>query len=130
MDLAAHQLAERGVDQPVPGQRQLALERIGDDQRLEVHAVVAAHRDARAGQALFDELLDGIGVQRDNPREACMSRSPAAAGPNGLLRREAHKMGRLRSEEHTSELQSLMRISYAVFCLKNKKTSTPSINAQ
>src|SRR3546814_2202433 len=31
----------------------------------------------------------------------------------------------LRSEEHTSELQSLMRISYAVFCLKQKKTSTP-----
>src|SRR3546814_9947255 len=30
----------------------------------------------------------------------------------------------LRSEEHTSELQSLMRISYAVFCLKNKKTPT------
>src|SRR3546814_4717555 len=28
----------------------------------------------------------------------------------------------VRSEEHTSELQSLMRISYAVFCLKNKKT--------
>src|SRR3546814_8479288 len=30
----------------------------------------------------------------------------------------------MRSEEHTSELQSLMRISYAVFCLKNKKTTT------
>src|SRR3546814_5323003 len=30
----------------------------------------------------------------------------------------------LRSEEHTSELQSLMRISYAVFCLKKKKTQT------
>src|SRR3546814_6493933 len=30
--------------------------------------------------------------------------------------------GILRSEEHTSELQSLMRISYAVFCLKKKKT--------
>src|SRR3546814_9011488 len=29
--------------------------------------------------------------------------------------------GALRSEEHTSELQSLMRISYAVFCLKKKK---------
>src|SRR3546814_6497206 len=28
----------------------------------------------------------------------------------------------IRSEEHTSELQSLMRISYAVFCLKNKNT--------
>src|SRR3546814_8408237 len=31
-----------------------------------------------------------------------------------------------RSEEHTSELQSLMRTSYAVFCLKNKHTSTPT----
>src|SRR3546814_1538981 len=30
----------------------------------------------------------------------------------------------IRSEEHTSELQSLMRISYAVFCLKKKKTQT------
>src|SRR3546814_6467008 len=30
----------------------------------------------------------------------------------------------LRSEEHTSELQSLMRISYAVFCLKKKKKNT------
>src|SRR3546814_5137964 len=35
----------------------------------------------------------------------------------------------LRSEEHTSELQSLMRISYAVFCLK-KKTETPSHTPQ
>src|SRR3546814_335407 len=32
-----------------------------------------------------------------------------------------------RSEEHTSELQSLMRISYAVFCLKKKKTPIPMI---
>src|SRR3546814_10768918 len=31
--------------------------------------------------------------------------------------------GVVRSEEHTSELQSLMRISYAVFCLKKKKTN-------
>src|SRR3546814_4461309 len=31
------------------------------------------------------------------------------------------KKGKCRSEEHTSELQSLMRISYAVFCLKKKK---------
>src|SRR3546814_7581504 len=33
------------------------------------------------------------------------------------------EMIRLRSEEHTSELQSLMRISYAVFCLKKTKTT-------
>src|SRR3546814_2337090 len=32
-----------------------------------------------------------------------------------------------KSEEHTSELQSLMRISYAVFCLKKKKTKKRSI---
>src|SRR3546814_3894181 len=34
-----------------------------------------------------------------------------------------------RSEEHTSELQSLMRISYAVFCLKKKKTKTQAKNS-
>src|SRR3546814_9650347 len=34
-----------------------------------------------------------------------------------------------RSEEHTSELQSLMRISYAVFCLKKKKTRPQRISA-
>src|SRR3546814_6721234 len=33
-----------------------------------------------------------------------------------------------RSEEHTSELQSLMRTSYAVFCLKKKKITTKTIN--
>src|SRR3546814_7520957 len=38
------------------------------------------------------------------------------------IRAIASPMARLRSEEHTSELQSLMRISYAVFCLKKKNT--------
>src|SRR3546814_3362980 len=37
---------------------------------------------------------------------------------------EAAARSRDRSEEHTSELQSLMRISYAVFCLKKKKNKT------
>src|SRR3546814_1175352 len=35
----------------------------------------------------------------------------------------SHSPLHVRSEEHTSELQSIMRISYAVFCLKNKKTN-------
>src|SRR3546814_2949538 len=35
-------------------------------------------------------------------------------------------VGQVRSEEHTSELQSLMRISYAVFCLKKKNKSLTS----
>src|SRR3546814_4985438 len=41
-------------------------------------------------------------------------------GPHGNARRKERGLP-ARSEEHTSELQSLMRISYAVFCLKNKK---------
>src|SRR3546814_10874126 len=48
------------------------------------------------------------------------------APPAGLLFQEVrpgtgHRVQAGRSEEHTSELQSLMRISYAVFCLKKKK---------
>src|SRR3546814_9702012 len=38
----------------------------------------------------------------------------------GLIPRRHRRRAALRSEEHTSELQSLMRISYAVFCLKKK----------
>src|SRR3546814_2553168 len=50
----------------------------------------------------------------------------------GCPRRRVHENDierlQLRSEEHTSELQSLMRISYAVFCLKKKKQ--PLIQSQ
>src|SRR3546814_16218501 len=42
----------------------------------------------------------------------------------GIQRIDGPRHDRLRSEEHTSELQSLMRISYAVFCLKKKKHKT------
>src|SRR3546814_1076176 len=41
---------------------------------------------------------------------------------DGAVEHAAAAGGEHRSEEHTSELQSLMRISYAVFCLKKKKT--------
>src|SRR3546814_8387059 len=50
-----------------------------------------------------------------------------------LLRPDRHGLRQCRSEEHTSELQSLMRISYAVFCLKKKrlnKTNTHNIMQQ
>src|SRR3546814_3131347 len=58
----------------------------------------------------------GAGQIGDGPRYPQDSRVAA--------RREAHRLSRLReqrSEEHTSELQSLMRNSYAVFCLTKKK---------
>src|SRR3546814_5963734 len=42
---------------------------------------------------------------------------------NSPDRRSVRLSACFRSEEHTSELQSLMRISYAVFCLKKKKTT-------
>src|SRR3546814_8222291 len=49
-----------------------------------------------------------------------MAQRPQAV--EGLERRENDEAE--RSEEHTSELQSLMRISYAVFCLKKKKPTS------
>src|SRR3546814_4222148 len=72
---------------------------------------------ARGGESARD--AGGCGGWRS--REA--RRAAPGAGPCGAGR------GR-RSEEHTSELQSLMRISYAVFCLKNTITQvrTPATN--
>src|SRR3546814_10327166 len=54
---------------------------------------------------------------------------PASARPTRPVRDVSHAGGSGRSEEHTSELQSLMRISYAVFCLK-KKTKQHSLTHQ
>src|SRR3546814_7117740 len=51
-------------------------------------------------------------------------RRPGRSAVAGRAKRDRRIVGahpRVRSEEHTSELQSLMRISYAVFCLKKKK---------
>src|SRR3546814_4213621 len=48
----------------------------------------------------------------------------------GPFRSRASCSLRPRSEEHTSELQSLMRISYAVFCLKKKHVQTTKTNTQ
>src|SRR3546814_9409855 len=52
-----------------------------------------------------------------------LKKLPDTAGRDALLFTilNAVRSGETRSEEHTSELQSLMRISYAVFCLNKKK---------
>src|SRR3546814_7398677 len=57
---------------------------------------------------------EGIGT----PFGAQGGRVDAIDGAGAARRHEAARRLRRRSEEHTSELQSLMRISYAVFCLK------------
>src|SRR3546814_1114551 len=67
---------------------------------------------------------DGAAARDDNPsgdRPPCCEQSPTdfiASVPPGKASGR-----RVRSEEHTSELQSLMRISYAVFCLKKKNNT-------
>src|SRR3546814_5770681 len=59
---------------------------------------------------------------------------PVPGGTFQLVDEDGHAFdgegltGELRSEEHTSELQSLMRISYAVFCLKQQHNITQSIH--
>src|SRR3546814_18101870 len=58
-----------------------------------------------------------------DPRRATRCLAGGGRQP-GLRSRPARRAD--RSEEHTSELQSLMRISYAVFCLKKKKTNHTS----
>src|SRR3546814_2648722 len=54
----------------------------------------------------------GFGNRRKKRREEAR---------DAFAQRRLNRRQRFRSEEHTSELQSLMRISYAVFCLKKKK---------
>src|SRR3546814_7490752 len=79
--------------------------------------VVATHR------SLFDGSNQGLRVT-DAPAFSFQGHPEASPGP--------HDVGELfdrfvRSEEHTSELQSLMRISYAVFCLKKKTKNKPQL---
>src|SRR3546814_9720549 len=64
-----------------------------------------------AGTLLAALYARGIGRQFHGPMPVDIVREGGEAA-----------VVRARSEEHTSELQSLMRISYAVFCLKKKKT--------
>src|SRR3546814_2647948 len=65
------------------------------------------------------EIVLGLAEQAD---VFLTSYLPATRAKLGLDIADVQARNPERSEEHTSELQSLMRISYAVFCLKNKKT--------
>src|SRR3546814_8897151 len=108
----------------------LARCEVGIVDQLEFHAVGDPRRLGAAARER--ELLFGQGdaehLDRLELRERDRHPAPAAADVEHplprrerQLRRDMRLLGDLRSEEHTSELQSLMRISYAVFCLKKKK---------
>src|SRR3546814_2657443 len=94
------------------------------DQLLEAGAQ-AALQPARG-------VHDHVGVAHDGAPERHLA-FPGGLGVDvvrgvgvGRAVGDAVAAGELRSEEHTSELQSLMRISYAVFCLKKKKKKNSS----
>src|SRR3546814_8184567 len=84
-----------------------------------------AHEESK----LFSPLKIGEKTVKNRMVVAPMSRHRAAlSGVPTELNEEYYRQrasaGLIRSEEHTSELQSLMRISYAVFCLKTKHQLT------
>src|SRR3546814_8680297 len=79
---------------------------------------------AHRGDVLFHHLATVFGLMPRATgvlRGICRVAGDLLGGGAKFVDRRRHAVGATRSEEHTSELQSLMRISYAVFCLKKKK---------
>src|SRR3546814_9030472 len=82
-------------------------------------------RSKRGDSYLRTLLIQGArsmiyAAQRKEISDSWLSRLLKRRNANVAAVALANKNARIRSEEHTSELQSLMRISYAVFCLKKK----------
>src|SRR3546814_9404829 len=95
--------------------------RVGDGRLLQHRRYFAARLGAQS-----DRLLRSARDCRIRPLSSCASvAQPRPRASGGAAR--AGSDGGLRSEEHTSELQSLMRISYAVFCLKKKNNETEKL---
>src|SRR3546814_10319476 len=93
---------------------------VGSDAYAHLGAMVAALFEGRSHAVALhhalDEVKTGIGLR--NFRVVGTGDAGKILRPEG---RNDDAAIAVRSEEHTSELQSLMRISYAVFCLKKKK---------
>src|SRR3546814_1743625 len=84
--------------------------------------IAPADADADAVHRGDRRLLEPCDRARDAMQAPDLGHRPGDTGVAHLLYVHACAKG-VRSEEHTSELQSLMRISYAVFCLKKKKNT-------
>src|SRR3546814_7355532 len=91
-----------------------------ENDRLVVPKLKAAPEDERL-KAIRRELFAGVG--KIQLPDLLIAIDAATRFSWALLGRSPASEHELRSEEHTSELQSLMRISYAVFCLKKKTKS-------
>src|SRR3546814_10193980 len=83
-----------------------------------VYSLDADEDEARLERSLGDRLKDNWPLPTALAFLAWFVFAPQCISTIAVTRRETN--GWKRSEEHTSELQSLMRISYAVFCLKKK----------
>src|SRR3546814_1404715 len=88
----------------------------GDDAELRVKLRELAQQRRRFGYRRLHILLRRDGVTINRKKTQRLYREEGLA----VRRRRNRRRAVGRSEEHTSELQSLMRISYAVFCLKKK----------
>src|SRR3546814_10103547 len=84
----------------------------------------------KRGESLQPYLLKGVKVAISGEFETSEyeGKTQLNIRANGVDIMSSRKDQNERSEEHTSELQSLMRISYAVFCLKKKKKNKQKIN--
>src|SRR3546814_1750205 len=127
MLVAAHRLRRQiGVNFPRYGSEtveNLRREQAANEQiaaAVEAGRPMAVDNGAIAG-ALFGAQTVEQAVVEDR-REDLEPARVARAGKAAAGRPRRHRRG--RSEEHTSELPSLMRISYAVFCLNKKNTNT------
>src|SRR3546814_9198161 len=98
-------------------QRRFALFSILLAATLTPYAAAAGQRSAPR-MVVVDERET---VRDEPPPHGAIGMSTAYRISDGIEGRTMEFRKRVRSEEHTSELQSLMRISYAVFCLKKKK---------
>src|SRR3546814_7791029 len=81
-----------------------------------------------SGRALTAVVIISAQMGLITPSHAQDASGSEEGQDGGEIVVQATRTGRSRSEEHTSELQSLMRISYAVFCLKKKKKKTKQNN--
>src|SRR3546814_3141988 len=86
--------------------------------------LVEENQPVKAGDliAAIDDRDFIVAVDAAKAQVAAAEASVAGLAARVAQQETAIRQAQARSEEHTSELQSLMRISYAVFCLKKKKT--------